>query len=330
MTGKQGALEGYVVGAYAASAAHARWNPDFEERFIGKLGEDPRIGALELPWLGSLHPHDDRWLIAHFPAHLRAVITDIPQVMTCLSTDAQFGLASPDPEGRARALQQVAALRDDVHRLNDALGHLVVRAVELHSAPRALASPAALIESLATLGAWDWGGADVVIEHCDALRPGQVPEKGFLSIEDELLALRAADSHVGISINWGRSAIELRDADRVVEHISAARDAGRLRGFMASGASDRVGNLGAAWADAHLPFAQDEAHPSGDPTSLLTEDRLAAALRAADGLEWIGVKMAWAPKIGGTVEGRVRMIGQALDALDRAAAITTAGAHASM
>lgn len=330
MTGKQDDWARYVVGAYAASAAHARWDPAFEEGFLHSLAEDVRIRALELPWLGALHPHDDRWLLAHFPARLRAVVTDIPHIMTCLSTDTQFGLASPDHDGRARAMQQVAALRDDVHRLNDALGRPAALAVELHSAPRGTGTATALMESLATLGAWDWDGADVVIEHCDALRPGQAPEKGFLSIEDELLALRAADSHVGISINWGRSAIELRDPDRVVDHIAAARDAGRLRGFIASGVADRAGTMGAAWADAHLPFTQDEAHPFGDPTSLLTEERLAGALHAAGNLDWTGVKMGWAPTSAGTVEARVSMISRALDAMDRAIANSRSVAHASM
>lgn len=315
-----GVHNGFVVGAYAASPAHAVWQPDLEAAYYDALAQDPRIAALELPWMGGLHPHDDAWFLAHFPARFRAVYTDIPHVMTTLASDASFGLASTDSDGRARALLQAAAVRNDVRRLNDATGRAIVVAIELHSAPRGGGSIDALSRSLASLQSWDWDGASVVLEHCDAWREGQRAEKGFLALDDEILAIERAGADVGISLNWGRSAIEFRDADRVVEHITAARASGHLQGFIASGAADHSGPFGDAWVDAHLPFQRNAAHPLGDDASLLTEERLVAALSAAGPLAWIGVKMGWPPGVEGSVAQRMDMIRAALDACERARA----------
>lgn len=69
---------GFVVGAYAASPAHAAWNADAEDEFYRALDDAPEVAALELPWMGALHPHDDAWLHARFPQRMHAVLTDIP------------------------------------------------------------------------------------------------------------------------------------------------------------------------------------------------------------------------------------------------------------
>ena len=311
-------FKGYVVGAYAASPAHQHWDADAETEFYEALTTDPRIAALELPWLGRLHPHDDQWLIDHLPAHFGAVITGIPSTMSLLGSDPWFGLASPDHAGRFRALEHAARLRDDVHRLNDATAKKTVGVVELHCAPREHASAEHFSESLRELASWDWDGADLVVEHCDAWVPGQEPQKGFLSIDDEIAALNTADVNVGLSLNWGRSAIELRDGDRVVEHVTQAKESGRLRGIIFSGASARDGLLGPAWIDAHHPFELRTEHPHGIAGSLLTESRVREALQAAGHVSWLGVKVGWPRKGEGTTKERVQMISAALDALDRA------------
>lgn len=308
-------IDGYVVGAYVASPAHAVWNPAQEAELFEALAADSRVGALELPWLGRLHPHDDAWLCGHLPARFRAVLTDIPHVMGRLASDPGYGLASSDADGRARALDQAARLRDDVHRLNDTTGRAAVAFVELHSSPRQTASVDAFVRSLEAVQAWDWDGALVVIEHCDAAVPEQAAQKGFLSLEDELQALHGTP--FGMSLNWGRSAIELRDADRVVEHVARVQAAGRLSGLIFSGASDRTGHLGAAWTDAHHPLRQDDRHPWGDPTSLLTEERMRAAVAAAGPQAWLGVKLGWA-HASGSVADRSAMLHAAIDACDRA------------
>lgn len=315
-----GTVASYVVGAYAASPAHSQWHPELEQEFFSQLAAMHLVGALELPWLGRLHPHDDAWLLAHFPARLQAVVTDIGNVMATADT---AGLAAPDDDGRKAALAAAARLRGDVHRFNDHAGRQVVSAVELHSAPRAAGSADALAASLAEVAGWDWDGARLLIEHCDAHVEGQVPEKGFLSLADEASAIGDSGAPVRLSLNWGRSAIELRDGDRVAGQVAEAAATGLLDGIIFSGAADRDGEAGPAWIDAHHAFLRSDRHPLGDPTSLLTEPRVVDALVAArsagdDGAPgWLGVKVGWAHP-GGTVAERVQLVHDALAAVERA------------
>lgn len=357
----------FVVGAYAASPAHARWDPEAERAFFAALerirlqpeatgrpspdgraaGDHQAVRAFELPWLGTLHPHDDAWLAANLPASVTAVMTDIGHVMSQIggagpaADGAEYGLASRSADARRAAISSALRLRDDVARLNDAAGRRVVTAIELHSAPRAHHGGIdPLAASLDELCAVDWDGADLLIEHCDAEIAGQTPEKGFLALEDEIAALRSCAAPVGLSLNWGRSAIELRDPDRVADQVAEASAAGLLRGIVFSGASDREGAAGYPWIDAHHAFAASDRHPFGDPTSLLTERRVAAALGAARdarraaptadtaptdkaerpgdcGEPWLGVKVGWA-RAGGTVEERAQMVADALHGVQRA------------
>src|SRR5438034_923832 len=69
--------------------------------------------------------------------------------------------------------------------------------------------------SLDELRAWDWRGAALSVEHCDAFVPGQAPAKGFLALGAEIDAIRASHgaTPVGVAVNWGRSAIEARDPE---------------------------------------------------------------------------------------------------------------------
>ncbi|MEG9249954.1 DUF4862 family protein [Arthrobacter sp. Soc17.1.1.1] len=307
----------YVVGAYAASPAHQDWHPELERQYLEAVASLPQVAALELPWIDSLHPHDEGWLLQYLPRGMDVVLTDIPGTAQRCARDPDVGLASLSADGRAHALKVLATLHRDVQKLNDHLGRRAVRVIELHSAPRAARGSAGnFARSLDELSAWNWDGAALVVEHCDAEIPGQQPEKGYLTLADELEAIKQSGSRVGISLNWGRSAIELRDADRVTEHIETAARSGLLRGLMVSGASDQPSTFGPAWIDAHHPFQASPRHPLGEPTSLLTEARLTDALVAAGPLAWTGVKVGCADR-SATVRQRVTMIADALDALAR-------------
>lgn len=317
MTESDSGIAGYIVGAYAASPTAGGWDPELEAAYYQGLAADARIGALELPWTGRLHAHDDGWLLGNLPGSMAAVLTDIPRVAVAVRDDPHFGLASDDAHGRARALREAAALRDDVHRLHDGTGRRAVRAIELHSAPRASnGSAGSLARSLEELAGWDWEGAALIVEHCDALTPEHAPGKGFLALPDEIQAIRTSATDAGLGLNWGRSAIELRDPDRVVEHVALARESGLLRACIVSGVSDRDGHH-PAWADVHTVFRRSAEHPHGDPDSLLTEDRARAMLDAAGPDSLLGVKLTWPATVPGTVDERVGMIRDALDALDR-------------
>lgn len=306
----------YVVGAYPASPAHSNWNPALEHEFFETLSTDTRVGALELPWLGSIHPHDNSWLYRNFPHPFSAVITDIPFVMSRMSTSSNYGVASKDKSGRERALSDLREINDAIRNFNDARQRKVVSVVEIHTAPRRVGDVNILAKSLEEIASWNWDGAALVIEHCDAWVEGQVPEKGFLSMGEELEAVRLSGADVGVFINWGRSAIELRNAERVVEHISMARESGYLKGLIFSGASDQEGIFGPAWIDAHHPFRKSERHVFGDPSSLLTEKLARSAINEAADIPWLGIKLSWLKSVDGSISQRYQMIRSALDALD--------------
>ncbi|MCW2898297.1 MAG: hypothetical protein JWO67_562 [Streptosporangiaceae bacterium] len=311
---------GYVVGAYVASPTASSWDPAIEAEYVAALDADDRIAAFEMLWRGGLHMHDEEWLFANFPPRLGAVLSDVAHVfLTISSGDEVYGIASTDADGRARALRDVAALRDDLHRFNDRLGRAVVSAVELHPGPHpAHAAETPLTSSLEEIAGWGWESAELVIEHSDALVPGHAPEKGFLSLTHEIAAIKASQTEVGIALNWGRSAIEFHDAARAVEHIFEAKAAGLLRGYVFSGASDQNGVYDHPWVDAHNAFARSDAHAYGDPISVLTENSVRAAVAAIDGGAWLGLKVAYPSGLEGGIAERVAMIRDGLDALDRA------------
>lgn len=302
---------GVLVGAYAASPAFAHWDAALERTFYDGLDAVPEVRGLELPWTGTLHPHDDGWLLAHFPRRFDAVLTAIPGTMRRLQTDPGYGLASTDPDGRGAAVREALALRDAARRLDDACGRAAVVAVELPSAPRATGTADALRRSLGELvEAGGWDATAIVVEHCDAFAADRPVEKGFLTVADELEALRDLPAGVGMSVNWGRSAIELRDPDRVAGQIGEVAAAGRLHGLMFSGASAEATAFGGPWVDAHHPLAPTPGFPGGEAASLLTLERLESAAAAAVELRWAGFKFGWADP-NAPVAPRVEMIAAA-------------------
>ncbi len=293
-----------IVGAYAASPSLVGWDAERETEYLQRVLSLPGVRGLELPWPGRLHLHDADWLLRALPASADLVVSAIGDTVGSLASDAGYGLASRDRRGRARALDHTARLRDDVARLTDASGRAGVIAVELHSAPLASAGSAeALRASLEEVAGWDWSGAEVVIEHCDTLVAGQHPEKGYLPLADELEAIAGLAS---LSMNWGRSAIELRGADGVAAQVAQASASGLLRGLVFSGVSDRDNAYGPAWEDNHPPFSADE------PSSLLTADLALEALAAAGRLDWVAVKMGWRP-LDAALDARIEMIRHAVD-----------------
>ena len=306
-----------MVGAYPASTAHKIWNPAQEKEFFELLSSDSRISNLEIPWLGSIHPHDNSWLIDNFPQNLRAIITSIPFVMSKVGKDPDYGLASSDESGRNAALADVREIQRAIKLFNDAAGQSMVSAVEIHTAPRRTGNINALAKSLEELASWDWNDAEVAIEHCDAWIDSQSPEKGFLKIEEELAAIQLASVPIGVFINWGRSAIELRDAGRVIQHIEIAKSSGHLTGLIFSGAASVETVFGYPWIDAHLPCPTANEFVYGEPSSLLTEELAHQAIQAAGEISFLGIKMGWPPNLQGDVRERYLMIEQALNTLDR-------------
>ncbi|MCS3443255.1 DUF4862 family protein [Microbacterium phyllosphaerae] len=300
-------LAALLVSSYAVSPAHTTWDPDLEGELLPALCALPGVVGLEVPWMGRLHPHDPEWFLSHVPAGAELAVTPLPWVMKRCGTDARYGIASPDDEGRRAALDDLRAVAGDVRRIG-AESDASVTLVALHTAPQGNAARSPLVESLAEISQWDWAGAQLVIEHCDAATASHAWQKGFLSLDEEIGAILAADASLALWLNWGRSVIETRDADAVTEQIARAAATGLLSGLTFSGSAAVDGPYGSAWADGHLPLA------TADPESgsLLDDAHVAAALAEAGGVERFGLKVSRRP-CDRTVQDLIRTVADNLD-----------------
>lgn len=186
------------------------------------------IEVIEFPLTPAGNPaFSVEWVEKFLKPEWDLLVTCIPRTMARLGTMPTYGLSSTDPDARQAALSDIAEVRGLAQALADKFGRPRVAAIEVHSAPGpGLGSVDAFQESLAELLTWDFAGAELIVEHCDALVPGQVVSKGFWPIEEEIVAIRAAletagtdaasqgTPRLGVGINWGRSAIEAaRGAD---------------------------------------------------------------------------------------------------------------------
>lgn len=288
-----------VVGAYAAQPADEAGR----RAFVAQVLSLPGCDGLEIPYASASYAQDRTWLWDSLPPGGAHVLTLVAASMEALGRDEEWGPASGSPSGRRAALDLFARARDQVAE-SVGRGQRIV-AVQVQSAPRPVSatgsSAEALLETLGTAASWDWCGAALVIEHCDAHRAGQPYDKGFLSLEDEIDVVRqvrasAPGTAVGLTINWGRSAIEARSAAGVDAHVRAARGAGVLSGLMFSGTVGAAGAFGPAWSDSHAPLYDDDPLV-GEPTSLLTDQWVRSAQDAAgDGLLYDGVKIGVRPR----------------------------------
>jgi hypothetical protein len=305
------------VSSYALASPALPWDRGAEAALFEGLARLDLAG-LELPYYGSLHRHDDAWLVERLDPRWRLIVTLLPGTMERLARDSRFGLASADEAGRVRALGFAAQAARAVARLRGDLGRAAVAAVVVHSAPRlgggARASLEAFADSLTRLRGLDWSGAELLVEHCDALVPAHPPDKGFLPIEDECAALKLSSgpTRARLLVNWGRSAIETRSTDGPLEHIRRAREAGLLAGIFFSGAAPDHPDYG-AWKDSHAPFEKSCS------ASLLTRVAAKNALAAAGDVDYVGLKIQPLPS-SLNVERRLALLGENLDELSAAAA----------
>lgn len=259
------------------------------------------IGGLEF----ALAPEgtrtlDPAWISAHVLPEWDLVVTLVPTMMVRLGTEPTYGLASTDETQRARALADIARARDLALSLADEHGRPRVSAIEIHTAPGPLSgSRDAFERSLDEILGWDLAGAELLLEHCDALVAGQPAAKGFFGLADEIATVQArglAPEVLGMSLNWGRSAIEGRGAATAVEHVEAVAAAGLLRALIFSGATGEDTVWGPAWTDMHIPSFGDDPALAASSMSLLGPDEIAATLKAAGDVPRIGLKTAARPK----------------------------------
>ena len=315
----------FFLGAYATSPCVSSWDIAAETAYYAGLKRLTGLRGLECPFTGQVHPYDEAWLLDTLDPAWDVVLTLIPGTMDRLSLNPAFGLASCDLAGRMAALAFAEEARQAVLRLNKAAGRRRVIAVEVHSAPRrgkegTASSVGNLTQSLIELAGWDWQGAKLVLEHCDAWRDDWQPAKGFLEFSDEIEAVHqansAASSSIGVTINWARSVLEDRNAATAPRHVRLARQAGLLSGLIFSGCSGEATPWG-VWQDTHMPHAPVDGISHFAEASLLTAEAIRETLTAVGpGLLYVGGKMTSRP-VTASIDERVGLNQSMLALLSR-------------
>jgi hypothetical protein len=288
-------IAGYTAAPADAAAAAAA---DYYATLVAIAEAD----GLEFAWSGPDTPAQLGPVVSRMPAAWTITLNDIPATFRASVPQPTFGLASPDDAGRAAALAMLREMNSAIRAMNDKAGRRLVLAAEIHCAPgfdKRVVHPNAdaLARSLDAAAALDWDGCAVLLEHCDAYAEGRKPAKGFLNLADEIAVLRRlAGAPIGLSLNWGRSLIEVRDPARVIDHVVAASQAGVLRAFTFSGTAGVDNAYGEAWADSHLPFDRTHEGDYGEPASLMSVERANEVLPYLQDCLFIAVKTQWPAK----------------------------------
>lgn len=315
-----------IAGAYAAAPPNLADDSAAEDNWYKLLRAEPLIGGLELPWNGSeqdplsLHRIGADRLESLLHPSWRSVVTAIPGTAQRMQPDPQYGLASNNPSSREQAVRDLEGLFQDVQRIRRNLGPGAIAAVELHSAPNRHAgasSAQSLALSLAEIASWDWDGVALALEHCDSGLPPEQSQKGFMPLDEEIAAVEhvrnSTPARLGLTVNWGRSAIETRGPDGPLNHIAAITSSSALLGIMFSGAAALPTAYGAAFADVHMPV--NGTGPGHAPESLMSEANMTDCMNAgASNLLYTGVKVAALPG-GKRLEDRMMPVVTALEAL---------------
>jgi hypothetical protein len=310
---------GWIIGAYAASPTRDGWLENEEEEFLNGIYGLKNLSGLEVPFSESIHKFDEDWFIKRFPSHLQLVLTLIAGTTASVKANPLWGISSTNEDGRLAAVNFVKSCLSSIKKVNDAKGVGVVKTIQIHSAPGGEGSSInALSNSLSEIHTVNWEGAEIVIEHCDALVAGQAKQKGYLSLSQEIEAIKLSQTPTRLSINWGRSAIETRSADGPINHLLQAHSENLLSGLMFSGASDVENRFGKAWADCHVPPASLSDNPSEllETSSLMTVDEIRKCIVAAGDVKYTGLKIAPLKEI--TVADRVKTVAQSLEILETA------------
>lgn len=286
---------GLFLSAYISSPA----DPAGEDAFYDAVAELD-LGGLEF----GLFPAGTRtlapeWIKWHVnPAH-DLVVSLVPTMMAMLAGTPAYGLASTEEGPRRQALDDVRRACDLAVALAEEYGTRRVVAIEVHTAPGPRAgSLAAFRRSLTEILGWERAGAELLVEHCDAYIPGNTPAKGFFDLDDEIDVVQFFDlppDVLGMSLNWGRSAIEGHGPALPLEHVRAVTAAGLLRAYFYSGATGEDTAWGPAWTDMHIPSRGDAPALAASAASLLGPPEIRETLGVIGDIPRIGLKFGIRP-----------------------------------
>lgn len=316
----------YLIGAYATAPSLALDDVELERKFYRQLIQSiPDIQGFEIPFWGEeVHKFGPEFLFEFIRPEWDHVLTCIPGSVKGVEENPNFGLASNDPMGRLDAVKMHQRANQMVQKINMHSGRSSVLAIHIATAPSVPvdgvgSSIGSLLLSMKEILSWDWMGSRIVIEHCDSHVSSHPFEKGFMSIEDEILALKSLSNNfkVGLAINWARSAIEGRSPSTVIDHVKLARGNDLLSGFIFSGVSDKDGCYG-AWRDSHMPFESSCGIEHFESNSLLTKSNMLSTLEALDlnELDYVGVKLLSMPIDSSTLNRRVGVNRDAITVLN--------------
>jgi len=316
----------YIIGAYATAPSLCHNDEALENDFYVKLKRDiPEIRGLEVPYWGKgIHQFGSEYLLNIIEPHWDNVLSCISGTMGELVKNPKFGLASDDKDGRLAAIFMQKRVNKILHTMNDKYSRKSIISVQMVSAPSfpvegVSSSIDSLKSSMDEILSWDWGGARLVIEHCDASIPNQSFDKGFFRLEEEIDMLLSLQSEhkLGVTINWARSAIEGRSPDKPIEHLKLASQHNLLSGLIFSGVSENDDRYG-QWNDTHMPFAQSYDVEHYEENSLLNQQNMTKALNEVDldKLDYLGIKILSMPMDSSSLERRVGLNRDAISILN--------------
>jgi len=317
----------YIIGAYASAPSLRSNDKLLEAKFYSSLIESiPQIQGLEIPFFGEeIHQFGSDFLLEIIKPDWDNILTCIPGTMSYLAKIPEFGLASDDQQGRAAAIAMHKRANNTLHNMNDLYGKKSIISVQIHTAPSSpvkgvSSSLDSFLKSLDEILSWNWDDAKIVIEHCDSYKDKQSFEKGFFCIENEIEALiRVGDLYeIGITVNWGRSAIEGRNSNTPIEHIKLLSKYQMLSGLIFSGVSDND-KLYGKWKDTHMPFSCSDNSKYCEENSLLTYKNISQTLSCIDikKLDYLGIKLLSMPIDEIDIARRVGINSDAIAILDK-------------
>lgn len=285
----------FIVGAYVSSISLRGWDEKDETLFYQHLKNRPAISGIEHPFYGRLHRYDDDWFLKNIHPDWDFVFTTLPGTVDLIKNNPAFGLASQDVPQRQAALEFIFEANRAVQKLNNHTKRSSVLAVQVHSGPAQNSSKEAFADSLAIICSWDWGGGEVLVEHCDAFRKDGSHAKGFLKLEDEIWAIQKVKKQnpktpLAAMLNWGRSVIEGRATTHVLNQIEQLKKENLLKGFIFSGTTN-------AFADKHTPAPTPHQGKIDYADSLMTKEEIGKTLKALplSDLNFLGFKIMPTP-----------------------------------
>ncbi|MCR9203298.1 MAG: DUF4862 family protein [Halobacteriovoraceae bacterium] len=308
----------FFLGIYASSPCIFSWNKEKEIKFITAMrGVIESVDGIEMPFWASdnIHPHDMDFYREYYQVNWPFVLTLIPGNMKMLGSNPHFGLASDDEMGRMKAIQYYKKANEIYHEITGGEEKRKVPFVQLVTSPSypvkgVSRSSESLKKSLKEISSWNWKGTKLSIEHSDSANERGEFQKGFMDLKDEIEVIKELNNEgadIGITLNWGRSAIEGKSAKTPLEHIDLVASEHLLRGFIFSGAAHSGPDYG-GWKDLHAPVQTGPAGELIAKDSLLTLDAVHKSVEVLknSSLEYWGAKVLLAPPEEVEVEERVR------------------------